>query len=149
MRKKKKGVSTQKTLKISKKLSPKTSETVNGLSQHKFPDLCNRGSTSPVLVTLLQGTRSIYLHVPILISYEHRLAFAQDDLIRHTLLSMITIIAAVLRADTSRTALFIVSVTTAAAVSTILVFAMKLVRHRFHLIILPARSSDLCSDTSI
>ena len=32
-------VSTQKTLKISKKLSPKTSETVNGLSQHKFPDL--------------------------------------------------------------------------------------------------------------
>ena len=42
--KKKKCVSTQKTLKISKKLSPKTSETVNGLSQHKFPDLWDRGS---------------------------------------------------------------------------------------------------------
>ena len=42
--KKKKCISTQKTLKISKKLSPKTSDTVNGLSQHNFPDLWDRGS---------------------------------------------------------------------------------------------------------
>ena len=45
--KKKKCASTQKTLKISKTLSPKTSETVNGLSQHKFPDLWDRGSMQP------------------------------------------------------------------------------------------------------
>ena len=43
--KKKKCMSTQKTLKISKKLSPKTSDTVNGLSQHNSPDLWDRGST--------------------------------------------------------------------------------------------------------
>ena len=33
----------KKPLKISKKLSPKTSETVNGLSQHRYPDLWDRG----------------------------------------------------------------------------------------------------------
>ena len=44
--KKKTSASTQKTLKISKKFSPKTSETVNGLSRHKFQDLWDRGSTT-------------------------------------------------------------------------------------------------------
>ena len=78
----------------------------------------------------------------------HRLAFAQDDPIRHTRRSMTVINTAVLRADTSRAA-YTFRVTTAAAVSIILVCEIKLVRHRFHFIILPARSSDLCSDTSI
>ena len=54
-----------------------------------------------------------------LLSYEHRLAFDQDDPIRHTLLLlMTTIITAVLRA-------FTCCVTTAAAVSIILVFEIK------------------------
>ena len=43
-KKKTKCISTQKTLKISKKLSPKTSDTVDGLSQHNFPDFWDRGS---------------------------------------------------------------------------------------------------------
>ena len=43
--KEKKCTSTQKTLTISKKVSPKTSDTVNGLFQHNFPDLWDRGST--------------------------------------------------------------------------------------------------------
>jgi len=45
-KKKEECISTQKTLKISKKSSPKASDTVNGLPQHNRLDLWDRGSIS-------------------------------------------------------------------------------------------------------
>ena len=80
-------------------------------------------SLSPILVTLLQGTRSIYLQHPILIFYEHRLASAQDDPIRHTLRSMKPQLQPLFVQIFIRLVRNIhFCVTTAAAVSIILVF---------------------------
>lgn len=65
MRKKiKKSVSIQKTLKISKKLSPKTPDTANGLSQHNGPDVWDRGSIDLVKTYITDDGAQCVLKVP-------------------------------------------------------------------------------------
>ena len=96
------------------------------LRAHEVPDVKCIPNTRYFTPRCSEHPCSSYLHLPILMTYEHRLAFAQGDPIRQTLLSMTNIITAVLREETSiNSTVFTFSVTTAAAVSIILVFVTK------------------------
>ena len=63
LRKKKKKVSTKKTSKISKKLSPRASDTGKGSCKHNAPDLWDRGSISILIAAGKTGEPSLrFLH---------------------------------------------------------------------------------------